>query len=213
MGDKPRRRGWVDLPSLSAFPLVLLSILVGENAHPPQRRTKAPTPRFAVPEVHGCHSVRREGTNRPRRADTAILVLGLCVDRTIGRETLPGNQRSGSFPRNFFEKIILSRNPFLLFYAAYFFPSRCFQNRTFLRYSVSGEGSLFLLSFVLLIYFLPISWRGPPPPDGGRQRSGSELFFMTTMAAQHGGECVILYIADPFSDPEWEKNCWKLWRQ
>ncbi len=165
-----------DLPSLPAFPPALFFILVGGNAHPSQRRTKAPTPRFAVPEVYGYHSVCREGTNRLKRADTGILVLGLRLGRTIGRETLPGNQRSSSSFRNFFEKIILSRNPLLLFYVTYLFPSRCFQDRTFSRYSVSGEGSLSLLSFVLLIYFLPISWRGSPPPDGGRKRFAQQPF-------------------------------------
>ncbi len=54
----------------------------------------------------------------------------------------------------------------------------------------------------LVDLFPPQILEGPPPPDGGRQRFESELFFMTAMAAQHGGERVVLYIADPFPDPE-----------
>ncbi len=95
-GGKTRRKGWTNLPSLSAFSLALLPILAGEKCYPSHRRTKASTPRFTAPEVHGCYSARRVGTNRPKEADTGVLILGLRLGMTIGRESLPQNQRPSS---------------------------------------------------------------------------------------------------------------------
>jgi len=117
-GDKTRRGGRAIYPASPRFLRRCFLSLAGENAHLSQRHAKALTPRFTVPEVHGCHLACGEGINRPQKANTGFLAFRLCLGKSIGRETLPGNQRSSSSFQNFFEKIVISQRALLLFYAA-----------------------------------------------------------------------------------------------
>ncbi len=58
------------------------------------------------------------------------------------------------------------------------FSRSLFPRSNFFKIFRFRQVSLSLLLFVLLIYFLPISWRGSPPPDGGWEQKWATGFFL-----------------------------------
>ena len=97
----------------------------------------------------------------------AFAVLG-CSISIHCRQTVIGRERPGkNLPTAFkFSELLggasACRRGWLYDYSVVKFSHWFFQKINF-----SGK-VFFLLLYVLLIYFLLISWRGSPPPDGGR---------------------------------------------
>ena len=135
----------------------------GQDCSLRQSRTKAPTSRFKPLEVYGCHPAHRRGTNRLKRADTGFLLWGCRLRRGLRllADIILPEKPSATF--HFFETFREHRfwaRGLLFDYCRVVFSWVAHTESNIFEHSHFWGSASSLLLFVLLIYFLPKSWRG-----------------------------------------------------